>query len=421
MKKLILSLVFITLASILGIGWSLDYVFDRYSGEADSSLLASYTAIGKQLALSLDELANTEEFVLAWNSTNKNKIALTMKQDFPLPVELEYEFKNGEGLVLESDGMLSLHYFMPLTDRVLSFSPDDFILKPDQVTLSFVLTLMFYSGILLLMLLWLYPLLSGLKSLRTSVLNVGEGKLSERINVSRVSYIADIEHEFNRMAGKIESLVRDNKLISSAVSHDLRTPLSRLRFGMDVLSETTEPLKRVEYQKHMSDDIDEMHSLVEVLLNYAKLEHALVKITKQPVDLSTLIHELVQTHNHGAIRVESSGLLANICVQGNKQYLKMLMQNILNNAVNYAKKVVFIEFAIKDDHVLISIHDDGPGISVQQRDSIFQPFVKGDNGGFGMGLAIAERIAHWHKVKIDVHDSTMLQGTMFKLDFIKLP
>jgi two-component system OmpR family sensor kinase len=94
-------------------------------------------------------------------------------------------------------------------------------------------------------------------ALRLAAKSFGEGKLDERITPSSISYIRDIELEFNQMAKRIDNLVSDVKMLSTAVSHDLRTPLARIRFGIDTIQEVDDKTLRNELEAQLSDDVDE--------------------------------------------------------------------------------------------------------------------------------------------------------------------
>jgi signal transduction histidine kinase len=188
-----------------------------------------------------------------------------------------------------------VNQLLPSLQQVLTLSVPQQTKQEDNLTLQVALTTVFYAGILLCVFIWLYPLIKRLRLLRSTAKNFGEGDFSKRIHISYTSYIVDIDNEFNRMAEKIETLVEDNKLLSNAVSHDLRTPLARLRFGIEALNETNNPENKEKYIRHLSQDIQEMENLVDVLLNYARLEQKMIKVEHLPQSLNIIIKSSV--HN----------------------------------------------------------------------------------------------------------------------------
>ncbi len=423
MSRLTLSLIFVMLLATVGIGWGLDKIFEQFGSESNKDLVSSYSHLGKQLALALDTQNNNQAFIKAWNTRHQNNIALVNIEQFPLPAEIISDFKLGEPLILESTNALSLHYYLPQQNKVLSFTPDELVINASNFNLA--LTASFYMGLLLIILVWLYPLIKRLQILRKSAIAFGKGNLSKRIHTHKSSYLYDIETEFNRMAKKIESLINDNKLISSAVSHDLRTPLARLRFGIDILSDTQDPLALQEHQQHLSADIDEMQNLVEVMLDYSKLEQSMIAINKTNVDLIQLINECIQQRQAQGLSIHLQTASHKVWVSGDKQYLRMLLNNLLINAVEHSDGQVIVELITHKKLCDINIHDNGTGVNPEHRKNILKPFVRGsikeNNKGYGMGLAIADRITQWHQGAIYIDQSAILHGALFKVALPRLP
>ena len=415
MKKLSLSLLIVLLLAIVALGWAFDRIFTTFLADEQNSPVAHYEMLGRQLAAGLNDSADPEQFLLAWQTDQGTQLSLLTADELPLPDSLWQPLQQGQPLILETAGGLILHDWLPTHQRILAMAPPALQTNRRQTVISALLSVAFYSGIALLLLLWLLPLVFSLRRLRQSALDWGRGDFSARLPSRRLSYITDIEHTFNRMADQIESLLQDNRLISSAVSHDLRTPLARLRFGIDMLSESTDPAERRRYEDHLSNDIDEMQALVEALLHYARLEQHLVHLDREPVNLLDILQAYVDHHPNGMVTLATS--TEHLWTSGQTTYLRMLLHNVLNNALNYGAGQVCIEAERSRDTLIIHIHDDGPGLDPAQLSTLVRPFVRGesDSGhqGFGMGLAIADRIAHWHNGQLQVQRSTRLSGAEF--------
>ena len=188
------------------------------------------------------------------------------------------------------------------------------------------------------MLLWLYPLAKRLMTLRQTAKSFGEGNLNQRIDVGSISYIRDLELEFNRMAQRIDDLVSDIKLLSSAVSHDLRTPLARIRFGIDTIQEEDDPVLRKKFEQRISDNVDEMVDLVESLLSYARLDQTLITLNKAPVDFLTLAkYLLLKIKAKMTLTLILHAPKQKVMVDGDLSYLMVLMSNLLQNAYQYCR------------------------------------------------------------------------------------
>lgn len=422
MPKLTLSLLLVILVAVIGIGGALDNFFNQYQTQSSKEFdeLSTYRQLGKSLASTLDKYQNAQQFIANWQQDSKLSVTLVQLDDFFLPDSLKDSFYGGEPLVFETDNNISIHFIVPSQKKVLIFNIPPVVKESQNSTLQLMLTGVFYLGILMVVLIWLYPLIKQLKQLRQSTKAFGEGKLQQRINVNSTSYIASIENEFNRMAEQIETLISDNKLLSDAVAHDLRTPLARLRFGIEMLQETEKPATREKYQRHLSRDIDEMEKLVNVLLNYARIEQSMMAVKQQSINLNELISQCVGavTDSNKIINWHPQG---DAMVNGDANYLSMLINNLLGNALQYANNEITVMVDKSDSKLQFIISDDGPGIAKEKRSELLKPFIRGEhsheNPGYGMGLAIVARIAKLHNATLTITDSAELGGVEFCLTF----
>jgi signal transduction histidine kinase len=422
MKKLSISLLLVVLISIVGLGQGIDNLFEKYQTEPVADELTPYRLLVSSLALTIDKHEDPELFVQSWPAQHGLKLAVEPLNQFVLPTPLQQQLNIGEPLVLESTTSYSIHALLPNSDKVLSLSVPHSTKKVDNESLQWLLTIVFYAGILLFIFIWLNPLIRHLRELSQSARLFGEGQLDRRIKPSSSSFIADIENEFNHMAQRIETLVGDNKLLSSAVSHDLRTPLARLRFGIEAIRETKNPEKQTKYIQHLSNDINEMENLVSVLLNYARLDQNKVDLNFDSIDLNKLVQQCVDSSEPSAIDIRFSADSPN-AILGDCNFCTMLVNNLLDNGVKFAKQNIHISLINKGQEVILIIADDGPGIPEEERLRLLKPFTRGDKqqttSGFGMGLAIVARIASWHHARLTIGSSAILGGAEFKICFPK--
>ena len=421
MRRLSVSLLIVVLLSTIGLGWAIDRLFDGLvKNETDS--LQLYREVGADLVGSVSTVAELSRLVSAWPESNPLVMRMINAQELALPKELEQQLSVGDPLVLESESDVTLFFAIPNSSEVLSLSPPK---VESETPLRVMLTMLFYGGMISLVLLWIYPLARRLLALGRSARAFGEGQLDKRVATHQRSFLYGIENEFNAMAQRIQSLVADNKMLASAVSHDLRTPLARLRFGIDLLDEAKDEKVRAEYQLRLSDDLTAMENLVEVLLEYARLDQQLNDMPRSPVELGHVVNSSVDsligakdTVIHWQVPQENSMILAHT------RYLTMLVNNLLQNAVNYGDKNVSVTISRKRANILLSIEDDGPGIPEDQRRDILKPFVRGRSSdgrqsgkGYGMGLAIVSRIAQWHNATFSISNSETLGGARFDILF----
>jgi len=421
MRALTLSLLIVVLPSIVGLGWALDHLYKMVTTAETTDVIADYRTLSSDLAFALNASENPATFVESWPDDSNVPMTLQDKDNFPIPTAMAGGFAQGEPLILESEEGISINYLLPKHQKVLTVSPD--IKQRDNLPiLQRILTTVFYAGILLLMLLWLYPLLRRLKQLRSSAVRFGSGDLKTRIDTGGLSYIADIEHEFNNMAQRIQTLVEDNKLLSSAVSHDLRTPLARLRFGVDTLSDAKNPQAKQKYLDRINGDLDEMEKLVNSLLNFSRLDHSLTQIDKSSVNITHLIDEIVHQFHDENIQINFNSDEPDAAIPGSTEYLAMLINNLIQNASRHAESEVNIAVKSKNKSISLEVSDNGPGIPQSLRTEVLKPFTKGETNtpgkhGYGLGLAIVSRIAQWHQAAVSIDQCPILGGARLTVTF----
>lgn len=421
MRNLTLSLVVVVLVATIGLGWMFDVIYSHFQQDTPSENHDSISVIeqfGSQLAKALAKVEERQQLIDHWPQQGQFTLTLAPIDQFPMPQALLTEVKSGKALLLETDESIALHFYLPNSNEILRVARPQIVSNDNNVLLPIIFTSLFYIAVLLLVLVWLYPLICRLMALRQSAKAFGEGKLDERITVGSISYIRDIELEFNRMAQRIDDLVNDIKLLSSAVSHDLRTPLARIRFGIDTIQEEDDPVLRKRFEQRISDNVDEMVELVEMLLSYARLDQTLITLNKAPVDLPALVKNCIDNKSQDDVDLQFIHPKNITQVYGDLSYLMVLVSNLLQNAYQYCQGNIRVTLSEADDYVQLSVEDDGPGIAPEQREKIIKPFIRGKDSeqkikGYGMGLAIVNRVIQWHQGRLEISESKQLQGAQF--------
>ena len=411
MQRLTLSLLLVVLTAVVGLGWGIDRWYSAQFAEAEDPALSAYKKLGRELALLVDEGVQTH----AWLASSQLQPQLTAYNDFPLPDDVKHNFEVGEPLLLESGNQLTLHFYLARHQQVLSLTLPEELHQQNNNALRWLLTLLFYGGVIAMVLIWLYPLLRRLALLRKSAQAFGAGDLQVRIAADKHSYIKTIEQDFNRMAQRIEQLIADNKLLSRGLSHDLRTPLARLRFGLDVLEEAELTAAQQQNLAHLNRDLVAMESLVEALLNYARLEQATIAFAAQPVSLALLVTQLRDDFYRDQVELFIAPSAKEAQLQADPEYLAMLVHNLLQNALRYGHGRVQLSVQQLGDQLQLQVEDNGPGIPLTEREKVLKPFYRSadshhHSGGHGLGLAMVERIAQWHRAELILTESAELGG-----------
>ncbi|MDP2561051.1 ATP-binding protein [Psychrobium sp. 1_MG-2023] len=245
--------------------------------------------------------------------------------------------------------------------------------------------------------LWVWPLWRDLSELQRGSMSLGKGQLDSKIKVSRRSVIAPIIHTFNSMSQQLTRLLEQQKLLTNAVSHEIRTPLARLKFSFAMLDE-----KEVTQLSDMRSDVEEMESLVEEMLNYGRLERQMHTLSVCDVNITQLLtnlHDKLSRDKELHIGLHCPDELIWHC---DGHYIERAVQNYVTNAVKYAHSTVIITASIVKGHLSIVVEDDGSGIAPEQFAVVFDAFTRLDKNsghqanGFGLGLAIVQRIIEWH-------------------------
>lgn len=233
-----------------------------------------------------------------------------------------------------------------------------------------------------------------LESLGAAVDGLGAGDLKARVTVDGDDEVAELARSFNAAAGRIEVLVGSQRRMIAATSHELRSPLARIRLALELIGEQ-EPSRQTLIEG-AAQDIDELDVLVGDLLLASRLETR--PIDAAPVDLLALATD-------EARRVDAivSGEL--VTVTGDAKALRHLVRNLLENARRHGAPPIAIALTRSGPNVRITVTDHGPGVLPEHRDHLWEAFWRapgtreGDGGGVGLGLALVQQIAALHRGK----------------------
>ena len=235
-------------------------------------------------------------------------------------------------------------------------------------------------------------LIAPLARLAAATQRIGQGRRPEPLAETGPTELATLAHEFNRMGEQVEELLANRTTLLAGISHDLRTPLARIRLALGMLSENPAP----DLFERVLRDVDGMNELIARCLEVSRdfAEQDLVEL-----DLCDLLAGVAAEHAHTGVELRGrKGADCRLCIR--PLALKRIVSNLIDNAVRYgAGQPIDIEYRVADGLVEISILDRGPGISEQEREAVFRPFYRlepsrsSSTGGSGLGLAIVRQIA----------------------------
>jgi signal transduction histidine kinase len=228
------------------------------------------------------------------------------------------------------------------------------------------------------------------------------------------------------MAQRIDDLITAHQDLTHAVSHELKTPLSRFKFSLEIINNSNDSEQRNKYLHAMKQDVRELDMLIDEMLSYAKLGAHNLKLNRQSVNAEHWLKEIIQHYDtekiainlHCAIHLSDEEKQIMI----DKHLMSRAVHNLIRNGLRYAHKQLQISFIRESKQISLSIEDDGEGIPRQFWEQVFQPFTRLDtsrdkqSGGYGLGLAITQKIVHQHGGRIQI-DKSALGGVCFKINW----
>jgi len=227
----------------------------------------------------------------------------------------------------------------------------------------------------------------------------GKGEEIEEFKPSGALEIRQAGHEFDKMRKRILRHLNQRTEMLSGISHDLRTPLTRMKLQIAFIENN-------ELSKKLSEDINEMEKMLNEYLQFTSSSY----IEKDEMfNLSELIDGVVKKYNNKNI---SKDIMSRVYINGRKNLINRCLNNIIDNALKYGNQIE-VKLNKKNTNVFITVDDDGPGISIQELDNVFKPFYKIDKGradsksSVGLGLSIASDIIRSHGGNIMLEKSKM--------------
>jgi signal transduction histidine kinase len=232
-----------------------------------------------------------------------------------------------------------------------------------------------------------------LQALKKGVEQFGAGELHHRVEVSGRDEVAAVAASFNLAAERIETLVRSHQSLLANASHELRSPLARMKMAVSMLDEAS-PEQQQRLKREIDTNVAELDALVEEVLLASRLDAVQRVDRHDPVDLLALAAE------EGS-RVEAAVDGASATVAGDERLLRRALRNLLENARRYGGGELSVVVAVGGREATVQVCDRGPGVPDAQRERIFEPFYRlpghaEQAGGVGLGLSLVKQIAERH-------------------------
>jgi signal transduction histidine kinase len=281
------------------------------------------------------------------------------------------------------------------------------------VTLLALLTLIFVGAFLSIR--WV---LKPVRWLDEGVREVSQGNLKHRVPVKRSDELRDLAEAFNDMTDRIQSMLHTKEQLLLDVSHELRSPLTRVKVALEFLPEG-------KARDSIADDILEMEKMINEILETARMHHLHADLKLQPTDLVTLLEAVVPDFHKQPPGVQLDDFPKALVVNIDPGQIKTVFKNIIANAIKFsdaASDPVGVVLKSESYYTVVQIVDRGIGIPVEELSFVFEPFYRvdksrsKDTGGYGLGLSLCKTIMEAHGGKIEIA-SQPGEGTTVSLFF----
>ncbi|GGA89717.1 two-component sensor histidine kinase [Neiella marina] len=435
MKNLFARLYLLLLIAIVGLGWGVEQLYQHYGQRQQ---------VTNDLDLHRGTLFLLDGELRRRPEAQRASFVDAIQPSFGFPLQLfqrqpELQLKQLTGLVLSAQQRDYLQQGGVITwfdddgghswfVRQLSGTQHLIVLGP-IVTGSaghadLVYLILFLAGLGIFVFAWAMPISRGLMTLTQTATKFGQGDFSARAKANVSAPLQNLVERFNAMAERIQRLLKSHKELSHGISHELRTPIARLRFAMEMVRELDDPKAVAKYLDTMDDNIEQLDGLVDELLTYARFDREEPLLQLHLEDMSELADLVLENFRltEPQLQFQLTTETPLPLIHCDREAVMRMLDNLIRNAVRYAATVVEVNLTIRQQQLLVAVNDDGPGVPVESRSSLFEPFVRLDksrdrkSGGIGLGLAIVKRYVKLHRGEVRIDDSP-LGGASFILSW----
>ncbi|MGP3592041.1 two-component system sensor histidine kinase RstB [Vagococcus sp. WN89Y] len=314
---------------------------------------------------------------------------------FTLPPPAGERLRKGDIVALDEE--YTFIQRIPRSHYVLAVGPVPYLFFMHEMRLlDMALMVLIAFSLAVPVFIWMRPHWQEMLRLESAAQRFGEGHLQERIHFDSASSFERLGIAFNQMADNINALIASKKQLIDGIAHELRTPLVRLRYRLEM----SENLSEAEHAA-LNRDIGQLEGLIEELLTYARLDRPQTELQLTTPDLPAWLCRYMDDARHinPHVNLLLTGKAGETFGALDMRLMERVLDNLLNNAVRYCQQTVKVTLQRHGKRAQLIVEDDGPGIAPDARERIFEPFVRLDpsrdraTGGCGLGLAIVRSIA----------------------------
>ena len=404
------SLYFLIISIFIIFSWMLDEVWSSYL-EQDIESYTGYKSMLLSLSNYLEKHPENEWQDILAGASKEWKLSLKLmseKQVEKISHQRHDVIKEDNTHIFYDNDAVEIHHRINSTGAVIVLGPAKMPTRPRVEALIRVILL---ASLACLLFFWLRPLSRDLDQLRKTAVAFGQESFDMVAPKARSTMTEPMVTAFNTMASRIKRLIDAHKELSTAVAHELRTPLARTKFALQMLECTDDKVKQEKYRKAISKDICELEQLISEMLIYASFDNEKPELKFTNEAIVDIVKNQVGNFQQFEQNFTVNNLLGEDKVDVDKQFIARALNNYISNAIKYGNGEIDITISKNADHCQIKVTDNGEGVCDDFKCTIFDAFSRGDisrnreTGGFGLGLAIVCRIMEWHGGSASVVDS----------------
>jgi len=323
--------------------------------------------------------------------------------------------------LVDTDGNTSYLHDAESIDAIIRLGP---IAEPGDSLLLKLLPPLFYLSIFIVVGLWLRPLLKDINVISDGAQRFAADYREPLSTAEQTTELTALAKNLDEMAARLSGVLRSQKELIAALSHEMRTPLARIRFAIAVIGNQDDAglQKRL---VDLNDDVQEIDDLIASMLNYARLDHPDIKMHWQAVPSSAWLGQILGKSRSGQVQIVGDTAEAPDKVRMDPRLMELALSNLLVNAGQYAGQQVRCSLAQAQaaNEYVLTVEDDGKGIPEDVRGQVFKAFTRIDDsrnretGGYGLGLAVVARVAELHGGTATVNSSPSLGGARFSISW----
>ena len=356
-----------------------------------------------RLASELNWTINIRNPIMEWSSDPENRLNVDASQyQESLTVDAEMRTINGEDIIRVDRGGYDFYMYRSAQDEQ---SFNYFVLYTALALATLILFLNY---------LMVNKMLNPVRLLKQGAERIRQGDLSYRVKSNLQDELGELTESINHMADSLQSMLEAKRQLLMAISHELRTPITKAKLRMEFMPNSDE-------KDQLKEDIDEIDLLISDLLEAERLNNDHSVLVSEPVMLASFVRSITEQFETYSGELQVNTPNHDLEFEIDKLRIRLLLTNLLNNAIRHGKgNLIKVRVSFSENQGVIQVNDNGEGISEEHISQITEPFYRADSsrqrntGGFGLGLYLCRLIAQAHGGEM-VITSQLEQGTQISI------